>query len=513
MSRAEITPKGRQKMRKNPFHSIKFKFFAAISAVALVFITGISCLNLFFYDDYYLSTREHALTEIYRELSAAYTGDIAAVLDPLLRIENTDGVRLSVLSSDGVVKYDSVFRQTSDGDKPQSLVWSWTLALTALREADPARVAQGPVFVTVGTDQRRDPYLCLVGAMADDYLIARIPLAYMEQNSAFNSTFLLLSGLVTLLVCLLLGAVLATHFSRPLIEIGGVAEAMAGLDFSKKYEGRADDEIGQLGQSINALSDHLEEAISDLRATNAQLGREIEEKERVDAMRREFIVNVSHELKTPIALIQGYAEGLQAGVAETPEDRQYYCDTIADEAARMNTMVSQLLSLSKLELGRETVTLTPVDVGEILRAAVEKTAVLRAGRGLTVTCGGAGVQTVTDARLLEQVVMNYLTNAIRYTPDGGRIELTAARDADGGVTLSVYNEGEGVAPEELDKLWEKFYRTDKARSRASGGTGVGLSIVRASAAALGGACSAENVPGGIVFHFRLPPPAPDQITD
>ena len=144
-------------MRKNPFHSIKFKFFAAISAVALVFITGISCLNLFFYDDYYLSTREHALTEIYRALSADYTGDIAAVLDPLLRIENTDGVRLSVLSSDGVVKYDSVFRQTSDGDKPQSLVWSWTLALTALREADPARVAQGPVFVTVGTDQRRDP--------------------------------------------------------------------------------------------------------------------------------------------------------------------------------------------------------------------------------------------------------------------------------------------------------------------------------------------------------------------
>ena len=179
----------------------------------------------------------------------------------------------------------------------------------------------------------------------------------------------------------------------------------------------------------------------------------------------------------------------------------------------MNTMVTQLLSLSKLELGRETVSLTEVDVGEMLRAAVEKTAVLRAGRALDVQTGGAGVIAVTDLRLFEQVILNYLTNAIRYTPDGGRIVLDAAAEPDGGVTLSVFNEGEGVPEDELPKLWEKFYRTDKARSRASGGTGVGLSIVRASAVTLGASCDAENVPGGIVFRFRLPPISADQITE
>lgn len=494
--------------RVRPFRSIQFKFFVAISAVAVVFIAVLSGLNLFFYDDYYLAERERTLTGIYEQLDSSYAGDVPQVLETLFEVENRDGVRLSILSRDGAVKYDSVFRQNGG---EQNLFSSWTIALTALQQADPIKVQQGPVFVTVQTERRSEPYLCLVGALSQDFLIVRSPFAYMEQNSAFNSTFLLLSGLITLLVCLALGAVLAAHFSRPLIEIRDVAEAMAGLDFSKQYEGRADDEIGQLGQSINALSDHLEAAIRELRESNDQLGREIAEKERVDAMRREFIVNVSHELKTPIALIQGYAEGLQAGVAETEEDRAYYCETIADEAARMNTMVGQLLSLSKLELGRETIQLEPVDVGAALAGAVETTAVLRAGRALRVHCGGAGVTAVTDARLLDQIVRNYLTNAIRYTPDGGGITLDAAPH-EGGVLLTVRNDGEGVPEAELPRLWEKFYRTDKARSRASGGTGVGLSIVKAAAAALGGRCSARNVPGGMEFSFWLPP-APPSITE
>lgn len=503
-------------MRKKVMHSIKFKFFAAIAAVAVVFIAMISVLNVFFYDDYYLAERERSLRGIFGGIASAYTGEVTPLLDALIQAENSDGVRLSILSDEGAVKYDSTFSsQEPMAEAPQKLFSSWTLALTALREAGPENLAGGDTrFVTVHMDGRRaDSYLCLVGKISNDYLVVRVPFAYMKENSSFNSTFLLVTGLATLLVCLALGAVLASHFTRPLIAIGSVAEAMAGLDFSKKYEGRADDEIGQLGQSINVLSDHLEVAIRELQETNARLEREIEEKERVDAMRREFIVNVSHELKTPIALIQGYAEGLQAGIAECPEDREYYCETIVDEAARMNSMVTQLLSLSKLELGRETVSLTEVDVGEMLRAAVEKTAVLRAGRDLTVQTGGAGVIAVTDLRLLEQVILNYLTNAIRYTPDGGRIVLDAVAAPDGAVTLSVFNEGEGVPADELPKLWEKFYRTDKARSRASGGTGVGLSIVRASAVTLGAACDAENVPGGIVFRFRLPPRSADQITE
>lgn len=488
--------------------SVKVKFFAAIAAVAVVFIVVISCLNLFFYDSYYMAQRQNSLTEIYEEIRTSYQeADVEALREVLFRIENSDSVRLSIIDASGSLIYDSDTARESQDIFGHSLLLNWQmeqLVRSALSAADPVKLNAGQVdFVAVQMRDLRENFLCLVGKLGDDYLIERVPFTYMEQNSMFNSTFLLISGFVTLIICLALSAVLASHFTKPLIEMGEVAKSMTRLDFSKKYEGHREDEIGQLGDSLNLLSDHLEEAIRDLRASNEQLAQEIREKEQVDEMRREFIVNVSHELKTPIALIQGYAEGLTAGVAESPEDRDFYCQTIAEEADRMNTMVTQLLSLSRLELGRETVACTPVRLGECLRCAVDKTAVLRAGRDLTVVCTGDAVVD-SDARQIEQIVMNYMTNAIRYTPDGGRIELSVQRTADSGAQIAVFNEGEGVAEDELPRLWEKFYRTDKARSRASGGTGVGLSIVRASAALLGGTCGAENVPGGIVFWLALP---------
>ena len=220
-------------------------------------------------------------------------------------------------------------------------------------------------------------------------------------------------------------------------------------------------------------------------------------------MRQEFIVNVSHELKTPIALIQGYAEGLTAGVADDPEDRKFYCDTIADEADHMNKLVMQLLSLSRLELGAEQTFDEDIDLHALCAEAVRKTAVLCENRGLTVEYDNTHITVRTDGDLLDQVLMNYLSNAIRYTPEGKHIEISAVRTGNS-VRLSVFNEGEGLPEEELPKIWEKFYRTDRARTREAGGTGIGLSLVRAIADTLHGACGAENVKGGICFWFELP---------
>lgn len=194
----------------------------------------------------------------------------------------------------------------------------------------------------------------------------------------------------------------------------------------------------------------MEQAIGELKESNDQLAQEIEEKERIDNMRQEFIVNVSHELKTPIALIQGYAEGLTAGVADDPEDRKFYCDTIADEADHMNKLVMQLLSLSRLELGAEQTFDEDIDLHALCAEAVRKTAVLCENRGLTVKYDNTHITVRTDGDLLDQVLMNYLSNAIRYTPEGKHIEISAARTGNS-VRLSVFNEGEGLPEEELPK--------------------------------------------------------------
>jgi two-component system sensor histidine kinase VanS len=496
-------------------HSIKFKFFAASCAIAVAFIGIFSALNLTLYDDYYLWQREKSLDRIYDTVCDAYQDGGAAFADAIARAEDTEGVRLSIVAQDGTVTYDSVVREQfmgADGTS-ESLFYGLSIAEAALRNADLERVEkQGSAFVNVSSKQRGEEFLCLVGRLEKDgdYMVARIPFTYLEQNTNFNMVFLLISGGITLVFCTILAFLISRHFTRPLIAMGGMANAMAELDFSKKYEGTAKDEIGQLGQSINRLSEHLEQAIDDLRQSNDQLACEIREKEKIDEMRREFIINVSHELKTPIALIQGYAEGLREGIAETPEDREYYCTTITDEAARMNKMVMQLLSLSKLELGREQPALTDLELDELLADAVSKTALLADAKELTVQRMPSGLTIRSDFGLLEQVVGNYLTNAIRYTPAGGHIRLSAERGADG-VTIRVMNEGEGVPEAELPLIWEKFYRTDKARSRESGGTGVGLSIVKATAELLGGACGACNVPGGMEFWFLVREKEPEDL--
>ena len=487
-------------------HSIKFKFFAAICAIAIAFVGVLTLLNVTLYDDYYLWQRERALQDTYEDILHASDEGNDALLNQIIQSEDTEGVRLTLVGSDGTVSYDSVLREQLTGidSSQETLFYGLSVVESAFQAVDVDKMKkQGIDFVNVYDKKRSEEFLCLVGQMDSGYVVARIPFTYMEQNSTFNMFFLGISGGLTLIICMGLAFFVARHFTRPLIAIGNVANAMADLDFSKKYDGPVRDEIGQLGQSINRLSEHLEETIAELRRSNWKLGQEIKEKEKIDAMRQEFIVNVSHELKTPIALIQGYAEGLKEGIAETPEDRDYYCSTISDEAVRMNNLVMQLLRLSKLELGRETPNLSDVDLDELIGAAVEKTAVLSEGRGLKVQYTPCGLHAHTDDTMLSQVVDNYLTNAIRYTPEGGAVQITAEQNSVG-TTITVFNEGEGVSEDELPRLWEKFYRTDKARSRALGGSGVGLSIVKAMAEVLGGACGARNVEGGIEFWFTVP---------
>lgn len=498
--------------------SIRFKFFVAISAVTLVFIGVLLILNLFFYEDYYMLMRRGELRDAYQGIRNSYSGDIEEMMTVLDNYESQTAIRMAVVCSDGTVLYTSFNTRSDEGNADTQnpfqlpdfdLLDQQRRGYTILQS-----IAQNVSWNTLDSHSYQflnvtlwdnDQYLCLAGVLdnqADKCLFAYMPYAYIEQNSSLNLVFLVIAGGCALLICLIFAYGVSRWFSRPLIAMAGLADRMSELDFSTKYQGGSTDEIGQLGQSLNRLSAYLEQTIRELRQSNEQLAQEIKEKERIDNMRQEFIVNVSHELKTPIALIQGYAEGLTAGVADDPEDRKYYCDTIADEADHMNKLVMQLLNLSRLELGAEQTYSEDIDLHELCAEAVRKTAVLCESRGLTVEYDDTCITVRTDGDLLDQVLMNYLSNAIRYTIDGGKIKISAKQTGDC-VRLTVFNEGDGLPEEELPKIWEKFYRTDRARTREAGGTGIGLSLVRAIADTLHGSCGVENVEGGIVFWFEL----------
>lgn len=496
------------------WHSIKVKLFAMICMIAAAFIAILTILNLFCYRDYYLYERKNALSKIYHAISAQYTGELSSITDRLEQIENRAAVRISIVNDQGQMVYDSFYREHREEDIDERVpfemydMYMTHIALDEAKETEMSRQGYSIVLIKTKepTPKETEEFLCLIGELnaAQELLIIRIPMAYMEQNKSFNMTFLMISSGVSLILCIGLGYFLSKQFTRPLIEMEEIATAMAELDFSKIYTGHAHDEIGRLGNSINRLSEHLETAIVDLQRTNEELAHEIAAKERIDNMRQEFIVNVSHELKTPIALIQGYAEGLRVGVTDNEEDREYYCDIIVDEAHRMNHLVMQLLDLSKLELGKETPEPSEVDLYPLCRSVVEKLTVLRQERQQSIDYELCKAQMYADYGMIEQVLTNYLSNAIRYTPENGKIKVSAQTSADGAVTLFVDNEGEPIAESDLTMIFEKFYRTDKARSRESGGTGIGLSIVRAIAEAHNGNCGAENLKNGVRFWFTVP---------
>jgi len=164
--------------------------------------------------------------------------------------------------------------------------------------------------------------------------------------------------------------------TRPILKLSDISERMVHLDFEAKYQGNARNEIDVLGENINKLSESLEKSISELKTANNELLKDIEKKEQIDEMRKEFLSNVSHELKTPIALIQGYAEGLQEGIYEDSESRAFYCEVIMDEANKMNNMVKRLLTLNQLEFGQEMLQIQRFNLTELICGVIQKVSFL-----------------------------------------------------------------------------------------------------------------------------------------
>jgi len=295
----------------------------------------------------------------------------------------------------------------------------------------------------------------------------------------------------------------AGKITKPILRLNDLSEKMVHLDFDAKYEGKSKNEIGLLGENMNKLSNSLENTILELKTANNELQRDIEKKEQVDEMRREFLSNVSHELKTPIALIRGYAEALQEGIGEDPESRDYYCDVIVDESVKMNQMVQKLLTLNQLEFGREVVEMERFDLTSMLKNLLEQNKVLAQKDGISLEMEEYPPYHVwADAFMTEEVFSNYLSNALHYCAGEKRIHIKMEKEKEK-VRVSVFNTGNPIPEESLPFLWDKFYKVDKARTREYGGSGVGLSIVKAIMESMNQGYGVENHANGVTFWFEL----------
>ena len=333
--------------------------------------------------------------------------------------------------------------------------------------------------------------------------IMSMPLASIRESVVLSNRFMTYVGLVALALGSILMCFVTRRVTNPLMRLAALSERMSNLDFEASYEGDAEDEIGVLGHSMNTLSDKLKQTIGELKKANRQLQHDIEEKIQIDEMRKEFIANVSHELKTPIALIQGYAEGLTEGMCEDAESRSYYCEVIMDEAGKMNKMVKQLLTLTALEFGNDTPMMENFDLAELIDDLLESARILmEQNQARVVVETERPLYVVGDEFKIEEVLTNYLTNAMNHL-DGERLIRIRTEQTEDQVRVCVFNSGSPIPEEDLPNLWTKFFKVDKARTRAYGGSGIGLSIVKAIMDAHHQSCGVANREDGVEFWFTL----------
>ncbi len=490
----------------HPFgrHSLTTQFTLVVIALVTGTVLLFCILNTLFLDRFYMWHKSKQLTNAY------YTVNQAALTDSLgsesfdiefERLCVNGNLTMIVINSD----YSIVRSSVNDN---QTMLKRFVEVLVDTVNAESEVVKSGDGYVIQQQNDRRmdSDYLVMWGTLADGKLMmARCALESIKDSSTLTNRFLFIIGCIAVIAGAMLAGIVTRRITNPILDLTELSKRMSELDFEAKYiaSKKNKNEVDFLGEHMNELSEKLEYTISELKRANNELMLDNERKTKVDEMRREFLSNVSHELKTPLALIQGYAEGLLECVNDDAESREFYCGVIIDEADKMNQMVKKLLTLNRLEFGRDVVEMERFDLTELILGVVNASSILLQQNGITVLFEHHGPMYVwADEFKIEEVITNYLSNAIHYAMYEKQIRIYYT---DGGdcVRVSVYNTGNPIPEEDLGKVWQKFYKVDKARTREYGGSGIGLSIVKAVMDSLNRQCGVCNRDGGVEFWIEL----------
>ena len=500
--------KPEKKLKK--IHSLRHQITAYFIGLLFLSILTITVINGAFLEKYYVTKKIDVLldlrttlenTDIDKMMNSDSGEGSESIPDEVQRASSRNNLSWVIIDSSNTSwlswgenekmlqskLFGYVYDLDEDGDKSRTL-----------KEGDNYTIQQSHDRFA-GMD-----YVECWGQLDDDhYFIIRTPLESIRESANISNKFYFVVGLMIIILSGLIIMVVTRRITRPISELTELSRKMSDLDFEAKYESKVGNEIDVLGDNFNRMSSQLETTISELKSANNELQRDIEDKIKIDKMRKEFLDNVSHELKTPIALIQGYAEGLKENITDDEESKDFYCEVIADEAKKMNAMVKKLLTLNQIEFGNNQLSMQRFDVCQMIQNKINSSQILFKKKNNKVLFEEQGpVYAWADELMIEEVFSNYLSNALNHVYENGTIRIWFER-MDSNLRIHVYNDGKCIPEEELNKLWIKFYKVDKARTREYGGNGIGLSIVAATMKAHGKDFGVANKENGVDFYFDL----------
>lgn len=524
--------KNRQKKHPKPpslpkkLHPMRNQIAALFIGLLFLSIVAISLINMMFLERYYISKKTDVLLEAMNDLET---------LDLDLSGEDTsqdDMDEDSIEFSDGTEEYAEVPDDMRSFGSQKNLTWVVMGTDTNLLAyvGDNPNMLRNRLFGyaydldidskknVIRVIEENDRYIvqqvndrfanmdyveCWGRLSGGDFFLIRTPLESIRESVAISNNFYFFVGAAIILISGLVIWILTNKITKPISELTKLSQQMTDLDFDARYKSRAGNEIDVLGDNFNKMCRELEKNISELKSANNKLEKDIQDKIKIDQMRKEFLDNVSHELKTPIALIQGYAEGLKENISDDPESREFYCDVIIDESAKMNKLVKNLLTLNQLESGKDAAVMERFDIVSLIRGVLGSMDIMIQQKEAKVIFEATGpVYVWADEFKVEEVVTNYTSNALNHLDGDRQIEINVWKEDDR-VRVTVFNTGYPIPEEDIPNLWNKFYKVDKARTREYGGSGIGLSIVKAIMESLNQEYGVQNYDNGVEFWFTL----------
>ena len=454
--------------------TIRTRILLVFSAVFLVLLIGLLLVNRLFLVDHFILTNHQNMRREARTFIQAYrTGNVKEAADTL--VKNT-GARLYLYTKDL-----QPARFPAGQQAEPAIIASNGEAIYAN-----AMSASG-YFTVLGGDDLQEQFLLYAIVFGDGMLlITTKAMGLVEEASRLFYQFMLMTSGIIYIVGLVLIFFISGSLSRPITEMKRITRKMANLEFDEKLPVKGSDEIGELTASVNQMADSLSGTIQALHSSNEKLEKELSKERSLEKMRRRFVSDASHELKNPISVILGYADGLLQNIPKTAAAKTEYYHIIADEANAMSTLVKNLLDLSSYEAGTFTLERETFDLHELISSAIERFGYITGEKNIRIDYQPQGRWEMTADRMrINQVVVNLLGNAFMYADDGGTIQIHLEK-MDGRTKLTIANTGPLIPNKDLALIFNSFYRADTQTS----GSGLGLAIVKSIVDLHDGSCRA-----------------------
>ncbi len=463
---------------------IRARFFLEVGAIMAVCLIGISIVNSQLLESVYIWNVERSLRLMAQQAEVA-ENDYFYLLS---EYEREEGVSIDL--------YDQSDNYLYEGSG--SFVSGNKLNIISRKENE-----DGSYFNVVSAEGSNTQYILFGKTFENGYHIEitaqKDPI---QENASIATQVTTTITVFTLILALIFIFDYSRRFTKPLIQMNEVMEKIANLDFSERTDIERNDEIGTLSQNINKVSDSLDSALTELREKNAQLQADIERERQLERMRRDFVSSASHELKTPIAIIRGYAEGLKMSLKDTEQSAEEYCDIIMRESDKMNELVLNMLEQTLYSSGAKIPEQEYFDIDSYIEEFLKSVAPIFEEKEITVKYYGTDFVAFADRKQMTTVLSNIVLNACSHAKNERIIEISAEK-IHNFIRINVFNTGSFISDKDKEGIFTSFYRADKAHSRAEGRFGLGLSIVKSITENHGCECGFENKENGVTFWFTM----------